>query len=170
MSENVSIDHAPARLSVLLALGAALVAALMISFSSVLLAVPIGVVAVVLAGLGLAGGYRTPVGVAVGILFFGLMLTGMSLGASVEVLLAGTLACILTWDLGENAISIGRQLSRDSRTIRIEGVHAATSTAVGVVGTGLAYGIFRTASGGKPLPALFFMLLGVVLLGWQIRR
>jgi hypothetical protein len=155
---------------VLFALGAVLLAALMISFSSVLLALPIGITALVLAGLGLLAGYRTPVGLAVGILFFGLMLTGTFLDASVEVLLTGTVACALIWDFGENAISIGQQLSRDSSTVQIEGIHAMTSTMIGVVGAGLVYGIYTASTGGKPLPALVLMLVGVVVLGWLIRR
>lgn len=165
-----SLDHAPTRLSTLLAVGAALVAVLTISFSSILLAIPVGVVALVLIGLGLAGGYRTPIGLGVGLLFFGLILIGTFLGAGVESLLTGTLACILTWDLGENAINVGEQLTRDAPTVRTEGFHAVASVMTGVVGSAIAYGIYAVASGGKPLPALVLMLAGTVLLGWQIRR
>lgn len=169
-TQQISVNHAPARLSILLAFGAAFVAALTISLSSVLLAVPIGGIALVLVGLGLVGGYRTPIGLGVGMLFFGLMFTGTFVDAGVEVLLTGTVACILAWDLGENAISVGQQLSRDSPTTRIELTHTLASVGVGVLGAGLVYAVYSLSSGGKPLPALVFMLLGAVVLGWLIRR
>lgn len=165
-----SLDHAPARLSTLVALLAAVVAIGMISLSSIILAIPVGAVSLILLGLGLASGYRAPIGLGVAILFFGTLITGTFLNASTEALLIGIIAIILSWDVGENAIGVGEQLTRGGRTQRTEAVHIASTALVGIVGGGLAYGVFRASTGGKPLPALIFLLVGVVFAGWLIRQ
>jgi hypothetical protein len=163
-------DHNPVTVSSVVAVGAAVVAAVAVAFSSILLAVVVGTVSLLLFVLGLLSGYRLAVGVGAGVLFFGLVMGATFGGTGVEVLLVGVVATILAWDVGENAINLGEQVSRTAPTVRAEALHVAASATVGAVGAGLAYATYTTATGGKPLTALFALLLGVLLTAWVVRK
>lgn len=171
MSETpyIVFEPRPAKLSAAIAMSAAIVAVLMIGATSILLAIPTGLVGLVLVGLGLLSGYRTAVGIGVGSIFFGLLVVGSFLNAPVEALLVGVLAIIVTWDVGENAISIGEQLGREAPTTSTEVVHGAGSIFLGGLGAGIVYVVYVTGTGGRPLPALVMMIVAVVALGWLIR-
>ncbi|MFT4891930.1 MAG: hypothetical protein ACI9YT_002867 [Halobacteriales archaeon] len=95
---------------------------------------------------------------------FGGVAFGALQGAPVLSVLLGTVGTVVAWDAGETALSMGRQMGRETSTSRAETVRALVGTAVGLVAIGLGYAIFRAASGGQPTSALILMLLAVVLL------
>lgn len=164
----VDVEHSPALLSGVLAVVSALIAVVASGFASVL-ALLFGVLGLV----GLATGIfalhsRRGVAISSGILFVGVLVSGM-LGNSTEMLLAAAIGTILALDLGQNAVSIGRQMSADTYTRRGEFAHATASVVVGVLVAGLGYGIYRVSAGGQPVGALVLLLLAAVLLIWSFR-
>jgi hypothetical protein len=90
-------------------------------------------------------------------------------GAAPEPLLVGLLGAVLAWDVGEHGLGLGEQLGREADTARVEVVHAAASLAVGAGATVVGYGTFLAASGGQPVAALVFLLVGVVGLAAALR-
>lgn len=78
--------------------------------------------------------------------------------------LAATVAAALVWDLGENSVSIGRQVGRDTRTFWNETVHGFGSLLVGAVSAGAVYVSQGYSIGSGSLEAVVFLLVSVVLL------
>jgi len=101
----------------------------------------------------------------------GLLLTTVAAGLSGSELL--TLGCavgaVLAWDLANNAIELGEQLGRETDTSRAELVHAGATLGVGLVTAGTSYVIYRSATGGQPVTAVFFLLLAAVALISSLR-
>lgn len=122
-----------------------------------------GGVGLVALGLGLLVGSRRSVSVGAAMLLLGVLLAGWA-GSAPEPLLVGALGGVIAWDVGSNAVSVGNQLGRDTRTARLELVHAASSMVVGAVTVAIGYAVYVTASGGQPVAAVVFLLLGVVVL------
>lgn len=166
--EPTEIDHSPAKLSA----GAAIVAAIVAALTSApfaLLSLPVGIAGAgaVAAGL-LVAENRTWVSIGVGALFLCVLISG-GFGTPVELLLVSTVATVLAWDLGHNAISLGEQMGRHARTQRSEVTHAAFTTLVAMLAAGFGYGLFATVGGGRPVAALSMLLLGLLFLAWAIR-
>lgn len=168
--ERVLVDHRPATLSAIVAAIAAGTAVVMIAMQSILFAVLIGIAVLALFGVALLGGYRTPIEAGTLLLLFGFVVTGTFMSAPAGVLLVGFVATIVAWDVGENAISLGEQLVRNTATLRTEVGHIAATITVGALGGGLVYGVYRAAAGGRPLSALAFMLTGIVVVAWVFRK
>ncbi|MFW5984118.1 MAG: DUF7519 family protein [Halobacteria archaeon] len=78
--------------------------------------------------------------------------------------LAATVAAALVWDLGENSVSLGRQVGRDARTFWNETVHGFGALLVGVVSAGAVYVSQGYSVGSGSLEAVVFLLISVVLL------
>jgi hypothetical protein len=114
-------------------------------------------------GVGLLTGGRRTLGAGGTLLVGGVLFAGVQ-GAGPETLLFGLLTAVLAWDVGEHAIGVGEQLGREADTRRVELVHAGASTFVGVVAAGIGYGAYLGATGGQPVTALVFLLLGAVIL------
>lgn len=164
----VDVEHSPALFSGALAVVSGVIAVVASGFTSVL-ALLFGVLGVVGLATGIFGLHsRRGVVVSSGLLFVAVLVSGL-LGNSTEMLLAGTIATILALDLGQNAVSIGRQLSDATYTRRGEFVHAAASVVVGVLVAGLGYGIYLVSADGQPIGALVLLLLAAVLLIWSFR-
>lgn len=160
--EARGIDRSPSTLGATLALVAGLFSVLGAGLEVPTAAAPGLAGLLVLAG-GLYRGSRRALTGGVVVLAGGVLVAGVG-GGSPAGLLFGTLAALLAWDLGENAITTGEQLGRAADTRRAELVHAAASLSVGAVGSGVAYGIYLGATGGQPVTALVFLLVGAVLL------
>lgn len=126
-------------------------------------AVGVGVVATATLAYGLREGSERLLGAGVATLVGALLLGGV-LGTPAELLVIAAGATILAWDVGDNALGVGEQLGRNARTGRLELVHAAASLAVAVVGSAVAYGVFRLAGGGRPVLAVVLLLLGATIL------
>lgn len=168
VKEAVEVDHSASRISGVLAVMAAILAMVSVALASVL-----ALIFGLLGAVGVAGGVfglnsRTGVVVGSGVLFIGVLVAGV-MGAPTAVLIAATIATILALDLGQNAVSVGRQLSGDAYTRRGEFVHGAASLVVGVLVAGLAYGIYLVSPTGQPIGALVLLLLAGFFLVWSFR-
>lgn len=165
---GVDIEHAPARVSGALAVVSGLIVVIASGFTSVL-ALLFGLLGLV----GLASGIfalqsRRSVVVSTAVLFIAVLVSGV-MGNATELLLASGIGTILALDLGQNAVSVGRQMTTDTYTRRGEIVHAGVSALVGVVITAIGYGIYLLSAGGQPVAALALLLLATVLLIWSFR-
>lgn len=166
--EPIAVDHSPTLLSTYGAIGAGVVAALTSALFS-LLALPLGIAGVTAVGAGLlVTESRKWVTLGAGSLLLCILVAG-GFGTPAEFLLVSTVATVLSWDLGHNAISLGEQLGRHTRTRRNEIIHGAFSTLVGMVAAIFGYGFYATAGSGQPIAALSMVLAGVVFLIWAIR-
>lgn len=170
MSDGLAVDveHSPARISGTLAVVAALIAAVASGLASTL-ALVFGLLGLV----GLAGGVfalhsRGAVAVSTGLVFLGVLVSGV-VGNSPAMLLASGVGTVLALDLGQNAVSVGRQLTDDADTRRGEFAHAAASTVVGVVAAAVGYGIYWASAGGQPVGALVLLLVAALCLVWSIK-
>ncbi|WP_122090576.1 DUF7519 family protein [Halalkalicoccus subterraneus] len=156
------VDRSPAPLSRRVSLVAALVAVLSSGFYS-WLALGLGAIGFLLLATGLARGTTRPVTLGAAGLAGGALAAGVE-GAPVPTVLAGVAGAVLAWDVGINAIVIGRQLGREAGTERLEAVHAVASAGVGLATAGAGYGLYRMGTGEQPVAALVFLLVAAVLL------
>jgi len=165
----VEVTHSPARFSSVLATAAALLAVIVTGLFAPVSA-PLGLfgLAGVAAGLFVFESERLTIA-GTGIVFVAVLVCGIFADVP-EILLFASLATIVSFDLGSNAFSVGRQLSDQTETQRGESVHAAATIFVGVVAAGLSYGIFLVPSGGLTIPALALLLLSALFLIWSIRQ
>lgn len=118
------------------------------------------------AGLGIAS--QRVVGFGGTLLLVG-VLTGGYTGASPEPLLVAGLTGVLAFDAATNALGIGKQLGRESSTMRAELVHSAASLGFGAAATVVGYGVYAAAGGGQPLAALLLLAGGAVALVTGLR-
>lgn len=96
-------------------------------------------------GLGLVGG-----ALAIGsrrLLDIGALAAFVGVAASAGDLpvtgpLLGTIAVLVSWDVGGVAIKLGAQLGREATTTRLELWSVLSSAGVGMAAAGLAYGVF----------------------------
>ena len=161
------IDRDPTRLGSAFGLLAAIVAAMTgLAYSGI--GGMSGVLGVVLLAMGLM--LPRPGLISVGTLGLlgGVLLAGVS-GASPLVVLPGTVAAVMAWDISHNAASHGRQVGTRATTIRAEGMHALATVFVGSLAAGIAYGIYVSATGGQPVTAVALLAVASVLLVFAIR-
>lgn len=167
VTESVTFDDGPTRLSAGLALALAAVAtlALLTASPSGLIA---GVVAVALLAPGVTRGERRLVDGAGAALLGGIAVAGIE-GAPPVALVLAAAATVVAWDVGENAISVGEQLGRDAETYRAELVHAGASVGlaagtavVGVVGFGLT-------TSSQPVTTVAVLVVAVLALTAALR-
>jgi hypothetical protein len=83
-------------------------------------------------------------------------------------------AALLVRDVGTDGTTLGRELGRAAPTRDAELVHAGGTLTVGLVGTGLAYGISTVVGGGLAdgsiaVVALMGVLVGIVFLVAALR-
>jgi len=90
--------------------------------------------------------------------------SGVVHGASATALLAATVATVVAWDVGEQAVNLGEQVGRQAKTRPVELVHGASSVAVGGVGVGLALVVQGGDVTGVPLAGLLLLLAAGVTL------
>jgi hypothetical protein len=159
-SGDVEFDSSPPRLGVALATVAAFVAAS--ATGAVPIVLPIG-----LAGLlAVAGGTLRASGRLVTLGFVALLagvVVAGAFGAGPEPLLIALAGALLAWDVGTQAIDLGASLEGADATRPLL-VHAAFSTVVAVTAAGGGYAVFRLASGGRPVAAVVFLLLGALVI------
>lgn len=163
----VEVTHSPATVSSVLAVVAAVLA--VVASATSLLAMAVGAFGLIGVVAGLFGfESERAVAVGTGIVFVGVVVSGV-FGNTLPLLVLGSLATVLSFDFGQNAFSVGSQLSDQTDTIRGEVVHAAASVVVGILIVGVAYGVYAVAIDGLSYGALAFLLFGGLLLVWGIR-
>ncbi|WP_435346381.1 DUF7519 family protein [Haloarchaeobius sp. HRN-SO-5] len=127
-----------------------------------------GFVGVLLLGLALVPvrgqGSRWLFRFGVGLVFVGVLTSAVVQETTpADQLFAGTL-CVVAWDLGENAISVGRQLGRHAKTWSVELTHFAGTAVVAF----LAVRVSNVAAGletpDASLTTFVVLIVGVLLL------
>lgn len=161
------IDRSPTRLSSALAVTAAALSAGTSGLASTL-SLAAGAAGLLLVTLGVVRASRRAVTLGAATLLVA-ALVGAILASLQVLVLPGVMAAILAWDLGEQAITVGEQLGRETETTNLEVAHAAGSTAVAVSSGGIGYAIYLVAAGGQPVTALVFLLLAAVVLTSALR-
>lgn len=127
-----------------------------------------GFVGVALVGVSLAPlrgrGSRWGLRVGVGLVFVAVLASSvLQETTTAQQLLAGTL-CIVAWDLGENAISVGKQLGRRARTWSIEVVHGVATLVVAWVAIRLSRQAAGVQAPDASLPAFVLLVVAVLVL------
>jgi len=167
--EPVDVEHAPPRLTQFVAAGGAVLgAALTAPF--VLLALPFGLagaaIATTSAFLTHSRGWLT---LGTGLVLVGAIITGTYGAVPPSLMLVSIGAAVLGWDVGQYGIVVGEQLGRQTRSRRIQVIHAATSAVVIGVISAVAYLVYLFAGSGRPAQAVALVVLGVIVLGWVFR-
>lgn len=107
-----------------------------------------------------AGGLVTLLGVVVAALA----------GAGAVPVVFGTLATVVTWDAGGNAVSLGRQLGREVDTVRVESLHVLAGAGVGVLGSAVGFVLFSVGPTRQPVTTLFVLLVAAAALVVALNR
>lgn len=164
----MTVERSPAPFSQKVALLAAAPALVASIFSFPGIATAVGGVA--LLGWGVYSGSRKFVSGGAFVLFLGVLLGSLG-GTPLALLpLLGAAGSVVAWDVGENAISVGRQLGSESDTRRAELFHAGASAAVGLTGALVGFVVYRIAWGGQPLLALVALLVAGLFLLLALRE
>lgn len=150
---------------VLGALGQSVARTAGVSASLELLPGIVGLLILVL-GLGAAvpGRERSFITIGTGMVLLGVFFSGIVYGASMGRLLAATVATVVAWDLGEQAVNLGEHVGRQARTWQVEAVHGGAAVLVGVIAVVAAFGIYHINITGVPLGGLSALLVGGVVL------
>ncbi|MCU4743980.1 hypothetical protein OB955_15120 [Halobacteria archaeon AArc-m2/3/4] len=165
---RVTVDRSPAKVSATGATIAGAVAALTTA-PFALLALPLGLGGVAMIAGGLwATTSRRLVSLGTASLFLGVLVAG-GFGTPVEFLLIATIGVGMAWDLGHNAIGLGEQMGRHSKTRRSEVIHAGATLIVVLAASVIGYSAYLVGGGGHPVAALAGMSLGLVFMIWAIR-
>ncbi|SIQ88917.1 hypothetical protein SAMN05421858_0703 [Haladaptatus litoreus] len=165
--QTAEIDRSPARVSQLLAIIAASVALGTSAFFGNVGLVG-GALGLVLVALGVVRGSRRLVTSGSFALLAGVLSGGLA-AAPPELMIPGTMATVLAWDFGEQAINVGEQLGREADTQTLEIMHAAASTVIAISAGGVGYGMYLLGSGGQPMTALVFLLIAALALTSALR-
>lgn len=105
---------------------------------------------------------------AAGIGVVGLAVAGYAGGAP-EPLLVAAAALAIAWDVGDHGLSLGRQVGRDASTRRNVVVHTGVTVLVGGLSVGVVTVAYTLGTGGQPVAALAFLLLGAIVLASVLR-
>ena len=167
--EVVDLEFGPRRFSAFVAIFAGVMAtATSAPYHG--LSLPFGLLGLVFLVFGaLFGKSRGWISLGVTSIFIGVLVAGVFDAITVPMTLMATVGTMIAWDVGQHAVTIGEQFSRESPTRRGEATHAAASTIVGVLAAGVAYGIYVAGSGGQPALAILFLGLGATFLIWALR-
>lgn len=167
-SHPAEVDRSPARFSATLALFAAAVAVVATALASVP-ATALGGLGTLAVAFGVVAGHRRAVTLGAVGLFSGAAMAGV-FGAPPGPAIVAAAAAVVAWDVGGNAISVGEHLGREAPTRRGEVAHAAASAAVAATTAGFGYVLYRLSTGGQPVGALVFLLVGAVVISWALKE
>jgi len=161
------ITRRPSRFGIALALSLGLISAVTTAVASTLGA-GVALVGLLALAAGVTANSQRLVSIGAALQLVGVLYAGY-VGGSPEPLLVGALTGVLAWDAASNAIAIGKQLGRETSTVRAETVHSAASLAVGSLAVVVGYAVFAAAAGGQPLAALLLLAGGAVALVTGLR-
>jgi hypothetical protein len=108
---------------------------------------------------------RRLIDLGTGLVFAGVLLSGVLRDASTVTLVVAGAATILAWDAAENATSLGGQIGAHSATpsARAELVHIGITAGVALVAVAIVLGVGRLGVDGLPFAALLGLLIAGVL-------
>ncbi|WP_436925501.1 DUF7519 family protein [Halosimplex amylolyticum] len=133
-----------------------------------------GMVGVLVLALGViparGRGSRRLVKVGSGLVLLSVFATAVVLKPPLQPLLVGTVAAVLAWDLGENAIGLGVQLGRRAETSRVELAHGLGSAAIGAGAVVAGKTVAGVGTPGFPLGVFALLLIGLVLLAGALHE
>lgn len=119
--------------------------------------------------VGTVTGRKTVLDAGAFLAFLGVVFAAAN-GAPATAVLLGTVAAVVAWDVGGNAVSLAGQLGREADTVRVETLHATTSAAIGIAAAVAGYVLFRLGPTGQPVTTLFVLLVGATLLVLALNR
>lgn len=166
---STPVDHSPARLSSVLGIIAGLFALASLVVAGVTFSLIVGLVGMIGVISGIRRGSRNILTLGGLGLLIGVVLVGL-LGAHPVLLLIGVIAVALTWDIGENAITIGERLGREAETHQIEITHLAATTGIVALAAGSGYFVYQLSVEGESPIALVALLLAAVILTVGLRN
>lgn len=117
-----------------------------------------------------SGWERFLVVVGTGLLFGSVATSGVLQSSSFPALLVGGVAAVVAWDLAEQAVSLGRQVGRGSRTLRATLPHAAGTVGFSAVTVLVGVVVLRVGVAGLPLEGLLLLLVAGFALGAALRQ
>lgn len=123
----------------------------------------VGLVGLLGIGVGVWRGSRRELTLGVLAVFLAIVAAGIQ-NVGPARLLGATVGLVVAWDSAENELTLGEQIGPRSASGRPEVVHAGTTALVTTLGAAGAYGVFRFATGGQPVVALFALLIGALLI------
>lgn len=153
-------------LLVALAVGATLIAPSQFSDRLELLPGLVGLWVLVLALVPIRLGWsRRLIDLGTGLVFAGVLVSGVLRSASTATLLVAGAATILAWDAADNATSLGGQIGANSGTAstRAELLHVGVTGAVALVAVVAVLGVARLGVEGLPFAALLALVIAGVL-------
>ncbi|ELZ04421.1 DUF7519 family protein [Natrialba aegyptia] len=161
----VTLTRKPTLFSSGCALAAALVTTVMAALASGITTPAVGVTALGVAVLaaGLYWAHPRTIDIGALVLLVGLIVAGAR-SPLVEPLVVGTVATVLAWDLGHSGLTLGTQLGRDTRTIRLELVQLGSSLLVGLLSGTIGYAVYTAGTGNLPASAIVLLLVAVTLI------
>ena len=108
---------------------------------------------------------RRLIDLGTGLVFAGVLVSGVLRDASTTTLLVAAAATILAWDAADNAVSLGNQVgaNRATKRTRAELSHIGVTAAVAVVAVVAVSAIARLGVAGLPFAALFALVVAGVL-------
>lgn len=99
----------------------------------------------------------------VAFLFAGVLVTGVFQGTEPTMMLAATVACVVAWDAGEQAINLGEHVGTASTSWSAALAHVAGTTLVGIGAIVVTLAIHSLDVTGLPLSALLALLMAALL-------
>lgn len=167
--EPVTIENEPPRLTQLLSVGGILLGVLL-TVPFAFLAIPFGLAGFALFAASLFRVYsRGWLTFGTGLVLTGVLITGAYGAVQAELMLVAVGATVLAWDLGQQGISIGEQLGRNTKSNRLQLVHSAISAFVIGFISFVAYFVYLFMGDGRPAPAVALIVAGIVLFAWLYR-
>ncbi|MFB6078686.1 MAG: hypothetical protein ABEJ80_06890 [Halarchaeum sp.] len=103
-----------------------------------------------------------------GLVLLTVVLSGVLHDAGRTTLLLGGVACVLAWDVGEQAVNLGEQVGNEASARRAAFVHPAATLGVGLVAVALARGVASLGVSGLSLPVLLALLAGGLLTAFAL--
>jgi hypothetical protein len=117
-----------------------------------------------------SGWERRFVTAGAGLLFVGVVTSGVVRGASELQLLVAGVASVLAWDLGAQSVSLGGQVGRRAQTRRAELAHAGGSLVAGVAILAVTLGVAALDVQGLSLAGFAVLLVAAFALVVAIRQ
>lgn len=111
------------------------------------------------------GWSRRFVDLGTGLVFAGVLTSGVLRSASTLTVVVSAAATIIAWDAAQNAVSMGGQLGASgSTTHRVELFHVVFTSAAAVVTIGVVVGLTRLGVDGLPFATLLALVIAAILL------